>query len=178
MTKMEANVQAMLQGISTVLPARSSLPIPGSTALTQASIVTTLNGYLGLYQAVDQGKQTLATAQQARKTSAAPIHQYMQQLAEGLRAQLGKSSPQLAQFGLKPSGTPKTPSPETKALANVKRQQTRSARGIMGKDQRSQISATPGYSLVILGPNGQPVSSSAGSPAAPATAPSLILPAK
>jgi hypothetical protein len=175
MTKMETKVQTMLNGITAAIPATSSLAIPGAAAMTQKSIVATLNGYLELYQAVDEGKQTLATAQTALKTSAAAIHQYLTTLAEGLRANFGKSSPSLVQFGLKPTGQPKPQSSETKALANAKRQSTRAARGIMGKNQRAQISATPGLSLVILGPDGKPVSSTSSTTGTPAAAaPSIV----
>jgi hypothetical protein len=135
-------LQQMLQGWQSVIPAGSSLPQVGG-ALAQATVVSELQTYLGAYNALD------ASELAAKGTRAAVVQQtpgaraLYTQLKEALVGFYGSGSPALAQFGLKPRSKAKPLTAAQKAAMVGQMLQTRKARGIIGKRQRAAVKAGP-----------------------------------
>ena len=77
---------------------------------------------------------------------------------------MGHASTALRNLGVTPPKERAQPSVEDQAIAAEQRRQTRKARGTMSKKQRLKITAQPGPTLRVLGPDGQPLG-----PATPAS---------
>jgi hypothetical protein len=135
-------LQQMLQGWQSVIPGDSTMQ-SSAGSLTQAAVVGKLQGWLGLYTALD----TEATAyKQARVpvTSMQPeARQYLAVLKAALANSLGPQSPQLAQFGLKPKKVPRPLTAAQLAVRVAKARATRQLRGTKGPVEKAKTKAGP-----------------------------------
>jgi hypothetical protein len=152
----------MVTNLAGILPARTaSIPLGGTTV--------TVSNVIADFQAGVTAGNAVATAKSAVKQALTAYHA----LEPGLRAKfvlveqylkllLGPTNPLLQKVGIAPPKAKATPTVEAKAAAKAKAASTRKANA---KPKPAAMS------VVILGPDGQPVPGSAPLPAAPAAAP-------
>ena len=141
--------------------------------MTQPQIIAALQADADLYASVDSALQALKEAINAKNAGAAAAYEALyNNVVAGIRADKGPSSAELPAFGIK---LPKPRTPRTaaqKALSAARRQQTKAARGILGKKQRQAITLAGQPGLVMVSPTGQPLPGAVQAPIAPAnTAP-------
>ena len=166
-SKFQSGMQKLADGLTTNTSSNlATLPLLG-TAMTRAEVVSKLKAFVLLYAAVMQTKQPYLSALEARKAAEASAHAFYAAVVACLKLILGPNNQaQLAAFGIAQPKAKKAPSAETRAIAKVKAQATRKARGTVGKKQRQAITATPQPTLQVLGADGQPLASGAAAPAA------------
>ena len=167
-SKTEAKWKALLAGVEEVLPAKSSLTVNGK-ATTQAQMVATLEAQIALFDAAATAKAASTAAVAALHAGLPPGTAFVRQLIAALKQFFGENNPQLAQFGIALPKARAVLSAGKKAVANVRRLNTREARGILGKNQRAAIQPNAVPTQVTLGPDGKPV--------APVAAPAEVAPA-
>jgi hypothetical protein len=165
-------LQQMMQGWQAVIPAGSTMPsvTAGSSAgvsLSQPAVVAQLQSYLGDYTSQDAAAlaMTNVRAQLAKDKPAAKS--YLAELKAALSAFFGASSPQLAQFGLKPKKAAKKLTAQELAASTAKAAATRKLRSPLSKAAKAKLSAGPVTVSV----------ESAVQPAAPAETPAAVAPA-
>jgi hypothetical protein len=137
----QEDLQKMLQGIESYLPAGSVLTAPGG-GLSQATIVAQLESALGLYSAVTTAKQAATQAVATLRAAVPGVHALMVQLKAALIALYGRNSPELEQFGLTVAKAAAKPSGLKNAIKGAKAKQTRLANGTLGKKQKAQLAFT------------------------------------
>ena len=175
-SKTEAKWKALLAGVESTLAAKSSLNVNGKST-TQAQMVSTLEAQIALFDTASAAKNAASVAVAALHTGMPAGVAFTKQLILALKQFFGETSPQLAQFGIP---LPKPRAAQTagqKAVANLRRSNTREARGILGKNQRAAIQPNAVSTQVTLGPDGKPVKAVAAqsavvaAPAAPVATP-------
>jgi hypothetical protein len=153
MTKLESQLQSLLAGVQKNIPATSMVDVNGQK-LVQSDIVAKLQGWIQLMETKNATKASYITAVLAVKAVAGNASQFRVVLSQALVQVFGKGNPLLADFGL--GTTPrKTPSTETRILAQAKGAATRKVRGTMSKVQKLAIKG-PGVTSVTVptsGPN-------------------------
>jgi len=157
MTKAQTQLQQLLAGTQKDLPGTSTVDVNGQE-LKQSDIVAKLQGWIQLMEQKDAAKAAAGTADQALKE--AGITQFKVVFAQALKQVFGKSSPLLADFGLKVTQR-KVPTTQTRILAHAKSLATRAARKTMGKQQKKAVKG-PGVTSVTVSPNAEPQVVSAG----------------
>ncbi len=169
-SKTEAKLKALLAGVESTLAAKSSLTINGKPT-TQAQMVTILEAQIALFDAARTAKTAASVAVAALHTGLPAAVTFAKQLSGVLKQTLGETNAQLAQFGIPLPKPRATLSAGKQAVANLRRSNTRAARGILGKNQRAAIQPNVVSTQVTLGPDGKPVKAAAApSVAAPAPA--------
>lgn len=158
MTKTQMQLEQLLAGVQKDLPATSTVDIDGQET-KQSDIVAKLQGWIQLYEQKDGAKGTASSTVKALKT--AGITQWRVSFGEALKQVFGKSSPLLGDFGLATTQR-KTPSTQTKILAQAKTKATRAARKTMGSVQKQAVKGA-GVTSVTVSPNAEPSVVSAGS---------------
>ena len=166
-----ASVVAMIAGITKDVPAKTSLTV-GGNSMTQAQILAQLASIKALFDAITAAKNTVTTAVAAKNAGSLAAKQFMADLKKSVEAQFGSSSAELPDFGI---ALPKPKAARTaaqKAASAAKAEQTRLARGTMGKAQKAAVTVTGAPGVVVVGPDGEPlVGVTKGGPTAPAPIP-------
>ncbi len=147
----ELLLNEMLTGIQTLIPAKSTLLVKG-TSMTQAQVISALQAVIAYFAAVRAAKAALLAAIQARTAQSKAAHDLYNQIKAALVAQLGKGNPELGKFGLKVGKPPKQLTSEEKALKAAKAMATRLLRGTKGSKVKAGIVA--GTPTLQLGPGG------------------------
>ncbi len=172
-TKFQSSMQKLADGLTTNTSGNLATISLLGTAMTRAEVISKLKAFLLLYSAVTQTKQPYVSAIEARKAAEASAHAFYTAVVAFLKLILGPNNQaQLAAFGIAPPKAKKAPSAETRAIAKVKAQNTRKARGTVGKKQRQAITATPQPTVQVLSAAGQPLASPTTTP--PATPSSTV----
>jgi hypothetical protein len=151
-SKMQTEMQTFTDALaSSNLSLLTSMIVLGSS-LSKADVINKLRAGIGLYATVVQTRAAYAAAVAARTAGAAGAEAFFKAVVAIVKQVVGPNNPNLlSTFGLTPPKAPAAPSPETKVIANAKRVETRKARGIMGKVQRSALSATPNPAVQVVG---------------------------
>jgi hypothetical protein len=179
-----AQVQAIIAGTTKHLP-NGSFPI-GGTTYTAASLIPVFQGLVNAMTARDvaqAGAKDALAAEQAAQTQVGPILLAFKHL---VLVQFANSAQTLADFGLTP---PKARTPlttEQLAARTAKAKATRTARGTLGKKQKTAIkgnvtgvtvtpvtaptaasttTAAPGSPVTPPSPSAQPVTTASSAPA-------------
>ena len=147
MQKLEADIQQLLNGTQTEIPATLSVYVEGQP-LTQAEIVPKLQACLKVYEQVAAAKAAYGQALQVLQGIAEEAQAFKVAYGQALRPILGKASPRLKSFGISVVQR-KAPTAETQLLAHVKRLATRKARGTRGKRQRLKIKGADVTSVTV-----------------------------
>ena len=158
---------AAVAGCNQQFPAKSTVNIAGQT-LTPAQLVAVFSAAISAIQAVAPARAQLKELVAAQKTAIQVARSLYTALKKYCEAVFGKGSPILADFGFSPA-KPRTPSSQTKALAQAKAQLTRKAHGTdKGKRQRQAITVSGSPGLVLYGPDGKPIPGVTRGPTPPA----------
>ena len=171
-SKMQTRLDAAASGLSSInLTTLNSMMILGAM-MAKAEVITKLKSLSAVYAAATNAKQAFAAAVKVRKAGQQQTMAFYDALVMALKLALGPTNEgMLPSFGVALPKEPKQATVETKTIAKAKAAATREARGTKGKQQRLAITAQPGMSLQVLGPDGQPVGASAsGSNASTSTA--------
>ncbi len=162
----EVKVQNALAGVQKYLPADSTLEINGAT-MTVAQIVADFSAVLTKFSNVRSAKaQWLLAIQAVHDALPAEREEYLS-FKKVLEGKLGRGNPQLLEYGFS-IGTRKPTTPETKVAAAAKARATRTVRHTLGSKQRLALSdAVTEPSVVVLAPNGKPMSGSTTTAATP-----------
>ena len=164
-----AKLQQMLLGWQAVIPKGASLTVAGGP-LTQATVVTELQSYLGAYSALDAAELGAKGARATVVQQATDAQAFYVQLKEALTGFFGSGSPELAQFGLKPRAKRQPLPVEKKAAMVAQMLGTRKLRGVMGKRQKAAApKAGPVTVTYAPAPDGSDAAAQS-QPAAPAEA--------
>ncbi len=137
-----SGLQQMLQGWLGVIPSNSALSTSVGT-LTQASVTEQLQAYLAAYTALDSDATALKQTRVQVKAQLPQARKYFAALKVALRSYLGEESPQLAQFGLKPSKDRKPLSTKKAAVKVARSIATRALRGTTGPVKRLETKSGP-----------------------------------
>ena len=157
-------LQQMLQGWQTAIPDGSALTINGSS-MDKAAVVTLLGGYLAAYTALDAEALTHKAAHMAVREQLTAAHASYILFKDGIIAFLGRGSPLLAQFGLKPKRKPATLTAEQMLVRVAKSIATRKLRHTQGPRQKAGLKSGP--LQVTIGPAAVPAHAGGGLTAAP-----------
>ncbi len=149
--KLRARLSAMAQGWSTAMPAGSALPALGGN-YSSSSVVTEINGWLPLFPAVDAAKLGYATAVAQLHDAEPAMRVKLAKLELALRAFFGKSSPLLAQFGMKPAKLPAKLSAAKLAVRVERSKQTRAIRKTLGSKQKADLKFRGELTTQVVGP--------------------------
>ena len=152
----ESKLQQMVNGLTTAIPAGYSFDING-TSYTQAQLIALFQATLNLFPATVNAKAAYVTAVKNLHQATPGAKTLYQEVVFLLKVKLGKSNPELSKFGISTQAH-KVPTPEQKAAAKAKRELTRQARHTLGKQQKRLIVTAIQPKVVILGPDGQPLS--------------------
>ncbi len=145
----ENRLSSMQAGFQKDFTPKQSLPVDG-TPMTQQAIIGQIGSYLQILSDVAGARNALAVKIAAKKAAMPAIHKLLSDLEIALKFTLGSKNPLLPDFGIQPPKSRKKPDSQTKALAAAAAKSTKRARGIIGKNQRAQITAQgkPGLALV------------------------------
>jgi hypothetical protein len=155
----EAKVKIALAGMQKYLPADSTLVINGATR-TVAQIEADFSALLAKFDAVRSVKAQWQLAIQAVHDALPAEREEYLSLKKVLEGQLGRGNPQLLEYGFS-VGKPKPASAETKVLAAAKAKATRQLRHTLGVKQKLALSeAVTEPSVVVVAPDGKPMSGS------------------
>jgi hypothetical protein len=166
----EKKLQQAMDAVDKNLPANSTLVLEG-TNWTQPALLQALKKVVDQFGVVADAKAKYQQQLTLLRQALPEVQNLYTNLGTALRVQLGKGHPLLTQFGVA-SGVRKPRTSQTVVLASAKSRMTRSARHTMGPRQRQNITAAGEPTLVILGPDGKPLSSDgAVAPTGPTTPP-------
>jgi hypothetical protein len=156
------NLLQLMQGLQKLLPDGSSLGTVDGP-LTKSDMVTQLQSWIALYEAISPQETALANARSAYKAELPDARAYFAQVKLALQAFYSPTNPTLAQFGIKPRG-PRAKSALKTAAKVVRTLQTRRIRGTLGPKARKEA---PKSGPVTLGnTSGTSPASTPGQPAA------------
>lgn len=116
--------------------------------MTPAAVLQRLDAFFTLLDAPDQARLKLLAAVAERREGEPAGWRFFADLSSVVIQQFGDQDAH-QRFGLEPPKAPALPSSETLVLANHQRQQTRKARGVMGRRQREALTP-PAERLVIV----------------------------
>jgi hypothetical protein len=165
-TGFEKRAQQMRVGLQKYLPVGETLVIHGKR-WTQPQLVQVLQSAERLYADVRDARATLRQKLLDRQAGVRPCAELVSDLAMVLRGYHGRTSPKLAEHGIRAGARPPRTA-EAHTLAQAKARLTRAARHTLGRKQRQAIKAPGNPSLAIFGPDGKPLS---GKPPIPEAAP-------
>jgi hypothetical protein len=135
-------LQQMLQGWQSVIPSDSTMK-SSVGSLTQAAVVGKLQGWLGLYTALDTQATAYTQARVPVKAMQSEAREYLAALKAVLAGSFGPQSPQLVQFGLKPRKARKPLTAQQLAVRAAKAMATRKLRGTRGPVQKAKVKVGP-----------------------------------
>jgi hypothetical protein len=154
---LERKLQQAMDAVEKSLPANATLVLEG-TNWTQPALLQALKKVIDQFSAVADAKAKYQQQLTLLRQALPEVQKLYINLGTALRVQFGKGHPMLNQFGVA-SGVRKARTSQTAVLASAKSRMTRSARHTMGPRQRQSITAAGEPTLVILGPDGKPLSS-------------------
>jgi len=157
---LERKLQQTMDAVEKNLPADGTLVLEGKT-WTQPALLQALKQVVDLYGAVADAKTQYQQQLNMLRQALPEVQKLYLNLGGALRVQFGKGHPLLSEFGVRP-GIRKPRNSQTAVLASAKSRMTRSARHTMGSRQRQSITVAGEPTLVILGPDGQPLSRDGG----------------
>jgi hypothetical protein len=132
--------ELLIAGVEKHLASLSTLTLNG-VSYTPAQIVTRLQQRVKLLDAAEAAKAKAHDAVAANKQDRKDISALLQALRSTIIGMFGSSSELLNDFGFVPR-TAKKPNVVTKSKALEKRRATRTARHVMGKRQRKQVTGS------------------------------------
>jgi hypothetical protein len=150
-------LKKLVAGLGSLLPASTKLSLNGQP-YTLASLVAAFTNYVTLQDAVTSSKSQYQVAVKQAQAAKPGVQQLVVALGAYLRSAFGSGNPQIAQLGL-PTGARKQTSALVKAQAAATGTATKKARGIIGKQQRSEIPAAPKVTVQLLGTEENPIQS-------------------
>jgi hypothetical protein len=137
---LEKLVRAMLDGFEREFPSSAEKVVFGGEKTTLAQVHERLRTMVGTFAAVDTARRTLRGALSDLHRSMKGFRSTYLDAVLYVKHHLGKDSPRLLLFGVRP---PKARTPltvEARVIASAKAAATRSARKTMGKRQRQALS--------------------------------------
>ena len=150
-TKFETLLTQLMTGITSVLPAKSTLQVAAAT-MTPAQLLSALQVFVTVLTAVRSAKSAYVTALQSSKAQAVAARKLYADIKAALEGALGKSNPQLGNFGFTPRKAP-TPLTAAQKVARAARGQvTRQLRHTAGPKAKLKIKA--GSPTVQIDPGG------------------------
>jgi hypothetical protein len=147
---------SMVAGFQKDFTAKQSLTVDG-TSMLQPAILSQLAADLALLTDAENARNALAVAVAAKKAGAAGTTLFLSQLEKALETAFGSGNPQLQDFGIAPPKTKKQLTVEQKALSVAAAKGTKKVRGIIGKNQRAQITTQGKPGLAVVDPQGNVV---------------------
>jgi hypothetical protein len=136
----------------------------GGVKHTRDELVTEFNGFVTAAEDTKNKHRVWLTAVQNERQIEVQVRPLRDGVHSILDAKIGKSSPQMGQYGFTPE-RPRKKTAKSKADAVTKAAETRAARGTKGKKQRKQIKAAPPAPAATPAP--QPVAPAAKSTSNP-----------
>ncbi len=133
--------KAILAGLGKLPSSVTSLTVLTNT-YTIATLTTTLEGYIAVFNAVDTTNAAHEAALQNARDQAPTIKEFVSALKSALKAGLGRKSTALSQVGVKPDKTPDPLTPAQEAVKVTKSLATRAARHTLGPKQKAKIHGT------------------------------------
>ena len=158
-TKFQTLVQKVSDGLgNNVAPLVTSFPLLGTT-YSRTEVISKLKALLVIYVAAATTRDAYRAAVVAKRAASVSGRAFVEAVIAFLKLTLGPNAQAaLSSLGIAPPKVRKAASAETKAIAKAKASATRKARGIMGKKQRSTITANPQPTFHVLDGTGQPLS--------------------
>jgi hypothetical protein len=135
--KFLAQMAKMAEGLQAIQSAGFALPING-TMQTPAQMYAAMQGWIAMFNAVDQAEQQHKDALNKRWSITVAARTFYKGLTSVLKQQFGPQSAVLASFGI-PTDKPLAMTTQQKLVAAAKRLQTRKVRGTKGKKQNAAI---------------------------------------
>ncbi len=149
-------IVAMQAGFQKDFTPKQSLPVDGQS-MAQQAILGQLGTFLKALTDVEDTRAALAQKVVAKAAAMPEIHRFLSDLEASLKQALGAASPLLQDFGIAPPRAKKKLTAEQKALMVASAKGTKKARGIIGKNQRKQITTSGKPGLVLVDPTGNAV---------------------
>ena len=126
--------------------------------MTAAQINAKLGTADTLYGAVTAARTVLKTAQAAWEAALPGLRLFIKNYEAALRAEFGVNSPQLLDFGMKPStGKAKPRTAAEKAVSAALAKNTKAVRGPTGKNLRAATTTQGKPGLVLVSSTGTPI---------------------
>jgi hypothetical protein len=144
----------------------------GGQVITVDGAVANLQGIVDSRAAVTKARADARATVADENAKLPPLLAFLRALEKVIRAEFGDDAKALAVFGLEPTKARVAPTAEEKAVAVVKRDATREARGTKGPKARKKVHGNVSAALVVTpaAPT-EPAAPAANAPAAPAAAP-------
>ena len=136
----ERTVLKVIQGVTQVIPAKSSLVVEGSS-MTQPQVLQKLQGLVSEYEAIRDARAKLQDAITQAKSSHGDDREFLMQVHVAIVSVLGRKSSQLQQFGYTPMKS-RVKSASKNVEAAAKRTVTRRMRNTMGKKKKETVKAS------------------------------------
>jgi hypothetical protein len=169
-----AAVASIITGAKKVFTnGKQQVPVNG-TSMTVAAVLGQLQTIVDNRAATVAAQATAKSKVAAENEQAPALFAVVKAFEAFVRLTVGNDPEPLAGFGLEPHKAPTPQTPEAKAVAVVKREATREARGTTSKKQKRSVHGNVTATLVVTpaatpAPAASPVATPA--PAAPAEAP-------
>jgi hypothetical protein len=128
-------LQAMLQGLASSLPANASISTVDGL-LSQPALVAEVQQVLALFAALDAREQELKAARQQVKAALPAAYAMLGNLKTCVTAFFHHGSPVLAQFGVTTKKAPTKRGTQALAAQAVKARETRKLRGTVGPKKK------------------------------------------
>ncbi|HZU96808.1 MAG TPA: hypothetical protein VFF73_08965 [Planctomycetota bacterium] len=131
------------KGIQAVIPATATFPLNGVN-VTQSDLLAQLTAREAPIDLVTQKRGELEAAINQRRSGDLDTRRFLAQVKAAIILYLGRTNPELTQFGLKPAkDTGTITSQEAQARAQ-KAKETRAKNGTLGKRQKQALDQQPG----------------------------------
>lgn len=150
-----AKLTAVTQGVEQQLPPNVALQLLGKS-WTVAQLVQLFTAAKTAMQTVQATRVQLLKDMQAQKQALQAARELYMALERYLQGLWGKGSPVLAQYGFSVQ-QPRAKSAAKKAVAAALGKLTRKARHTMGRRQKLAITASGSAGLLLVGPDGKPI---------------------
>jgi hypothetical protein len=130
---------ALSHGLATSPPdGQTSLIVDGKTSLV-ADLVTELDGFVAIYQAVEDIEEKYREALAARAKIKAQVLGRRKVIRAAVKGAMGGDNQKLGRYGMSPDKSPELPSAEELTHKVAQAKATRIARHTMGKKQKLAI---------------------------------------
>jgi hypothetical protein len=137
--KVRDQVGALAKGLGDAAPAGvAELGVQGKQ-FSIADLITKLNGYYGILDAVVKGEVAVAQAQTALAQVEPELVTFVQQTRKSIKGALGNKNPSLAVYGMKADKDPQPLTVEGEQAKVAKMKATRALRHTMGPKQKAQL---------------------------------------
>jgi hypothetical protein len=127
----------LISGLQTAVPSGKSSITVNAKVYTIAALIAALQVFRQLWTTAEDLTAKLHAAVQARNEQTAPAREFIAEVKPAIVALLGAKNPDLEKFGIKPRRSRKQLTGDQLAIANAKRQATRSQRGDAGARQKA-----------------------------------------